>query len=43
MPLSQFQLRPERKIESMLTQIVQDDEFVYADDVLEIVRTELIK
>ena len=37
MLLSQFQLRPEKQIESMFTQIVRDDGFVYADDLLEMV------
>ena len=37
MSLSQFQLRPEKQIESMFTQIVRDDGFVYADDLLEMV------
>ena len=35
--LSQFQLRPEKQIESMFTAIVRDDGFVYADDVLQTV------
>ena len=37
MPLSQFQLRPEKQIESMFTAIVCDDGFVYADDLLQMV------
>lgn len=42
MSLSQFQLRPEKQIESMFTAIVRDDGFVYADDLLEMVNYELM-
>jgi len=38
LPLGQFQLRPEKQIVSVFTDLARDDGYVYAEDLTKVVR-----